>query len=149
MDFSKFDSMVDLDGLKHDIEEAKENGGGDYKEVPHGIYEVEIAKLELKESKKGDPMVAVWFRILNGEFENAMLFMNQVITKGFQIHIVNEFLRSLNSGLDVDFETYTQYNDLLMDIMEAVDGTKEYALDYGENKGYNTFKITEVFDLVE
>lgn len=149
MDFSKFDSMVDLDGLKHDIEEAKENGGGDYKEVPHGTYEVEIAKLELKESKKGDPMVAVWFRILNGEFENAMIFMNQVITKGFQIHIVNEFLRSLNSGLDVDFETYSQYNDLLMDIMEAVDGTKEYALEYGENKGYNTFKIIEVFDLVD
>lgn len=146
MDYSKFDKMVDLDGLKKDIESAKE-GSGEYTEVPHGTYEVSIDKMELAESKKGDPMVTIWFKILNGEFENSRLFMNQVITKGFQIHIVNEFLRSLGSGKSVTFETYSQYSNLIMDIMESIDGTKEYHLEYGEKKGYNTFKILEIFEL--
>lgn len=144
MDYSKFDEIVDLDGLKADIEQAKENSG-EYREVPHGEYEVEVAKMELGESKKGDPMVIVWFRILNGEFENSLLFMNQVITKGFQIHIVNELLRGLGTEKEVKFESYSQYGSLLMDIAEELDGM-EYALKYGERKGFNTFKVLEIFD---
>lgn len=146
MDFSKFDKQVDLEGLKHDIEDSANN---DFKEVPHGTYEVAITKLELKESKKGDPMVACWFKILDGEFKNSLIFMNQVITQGFQIHIVDEFLRSLDTDIDVKFESYSQYNELLLDIFEAVDGNLEFALEYGENKGFNTFKITEVFEVEE
>lgn len=146
VDYSKFDSMVDLDGLKNDIAEAK-SGNVEYKDVPHGTYEVEVEKMELTESKKGDPMVTIWFRIINGEFEGSILFMNQVITKGFQIHIVNELLRSMKSGLDVDFESYSQYADLLMDIHERIDGNREFALEYGEKKGFNTFRIAEVYDL--
>lgn len=149
MDFSKFDKAVDLEGLKKDIDEAKENGGsGNRPEVPHGTYEVRITKLELTVSKKGDPMVSVWFKILNGEFKNSLIFMNQVITQGFQIHIVNEFLRDLATSYEVDFESYNQYAKLLMDIHEAIDNNYEYALKYGQNdKGYNTFKIEEVFEL--
>jgi len=146
LDFSKFDKQVDLEGLRKDIEDSANN---DFKEVPHGTYEVAITKLELKESKKGDPMVAVWFKILDGEFKNSLIFMNQVITQGFQIHIVDEFLRSLDTGIDVTFESYSQFNDLLLDIFEAVDGNLEFALEYGENKGFNTFKITEVFEVEE
>jgi hypothetical protein len=75
--------------------------------------------------------------------------MNQVITQGFQIHIANEFLRSLDTGVDVDFDgNYEHYNDLILDVMEAIDKQLEYMLDYGENKkGYNTFKIKEVFEV--
>lgn len=146
LDFSKFDKAVDLEGLKKDIAEAKENGGN-REDVPKGSYEVKIEKLELTESKKGDPMLTIWFRILSGNFKNSMIFMNQVITQGFQIHLANEFLRSLDSGIEVDFESYKQYDELVMDIMEAIDGKLEYALDYGENnKGYNTYEIKEVFD---
>lgn len=36
----------------------------------------------------------------------------------------------------------------LMDIAEEIDGKYEYGLDYGENsKGYNTFKIVDVFEV--
>lgn len=145
MDFSKFDKTVDLEGLKADIEKVQENGM-DFQEVPLGTYEVKVEKLELGESKKGDPMVKVWFRIINGEFENSMLFMNQVVTKAFQIHTVNELLRDMDTDLEIKFESYSQYNDLLMDVFEAVNDKMEFALEYGENKGYKTFKITEVFD---
>lgn len=145
-DFSKFDSQVDIEGLKNDVQDAATNGGGDFKEVPLGAYEVKIKKLELKLSKKGDPMVSCWMQILAGDYKGQLLFMNQVVTKGFQIHIVDEFLRSLESGELVCFESYSQYAQLLMDIAEAIDGKKEYALEYGEKNGFNTFKITEVFD---
>lgn len=149
MDFSKFDKSVDIEGLKHDVQEAQENGGtGEYKEVPVGTYEVSIDKMELVESKKGDPMVSIWFKILNGEYKNSRLFFNQVITKGFQIHIVNEFLRSLDSGVEVEFESYSQYAKLLLDIHEAIDGSLEYALNYGENKqGFKIYEIEEVYEV--
>jgi hypothetical protein len=148
-DFSKWDSQVDMDGLKRDIQEAGSNSGGDFKEVPLGIYEIKIKKLELKASKKGDPMVSCWMQILAGDFKGSMLFMNQVITRGFQIHIVNEFLRSLQSGISIDFLSYSQYAQLLMDVAEAIDNKKEYAVDYGEKNGFNTFRITDVFELTE
>lgn len=146
VDFSKFDKAVDLDGLKKDVEGAKENTGN-FKEVPLGIYEVAVDKMELTESKKHDPMVSIWFKIINGEFKNSRIFFNQVITQGFQIHIVNELLRSMDTGIDVDFESYSQYGQLLMDVHEAVDKQLEFAIEYGENKGFKTFKITEVFEV--
>lgn len=146
MNWEEFDKQVDLDGLKEDV---KNGASGDYKEVPQGQYEVAIEKLELTESKKGDPMVSVWFKIVSeNEYKNSRIFMNQVITKGFQIHIVNEFLRSLECGLDIDFDSYKQYNELLLDVFEAVNGNFEYGLKYGKTKkGFNTFEITEVFEL--
>lgn len=143
---NKFNSMFDINALKQDVEKAAENGG-DYKEVPNGNYEVKITKMELKESKKGDPMVTIWFKILAGEYENSNIFMNQVITQGFQIHIVNDLLRSFDTGLDIHFDDFDQYEQLLLDVHEAIDSKKlEYALELGENKGFKTFKITEIFD---
>lgn len=148
MDFSKFDKQVDLEGLKQDIMEAEENGGGDFKEVPHGKYEVAITKLELTESKKGDPMVSVWFKVTNGEYKGSLIFMNQVITQGFQIHIADEFLRSLETTVDVQFESYSQYAEMLADIFEEIEDKVEFVLDYGENKkGYNTFEIIDSFEV--
>ena len=135
-DFAQFDKSVDIEGLKKDVAEATSNGSGDFKEVPHGSYEVAITKLELAVSKKGNPMVTCWFKILDGDYKNSLLFMNQVVTQGFQIHLVDEFLRSLESGVEIG-----------LDVAEAIDGNKEYAIEYGENKGFNTFKITDVFDV--
>lgn len=144
MDFSKFDKQVDLEGLKKDIEDSANN---DFKEVPHGDYEVSIAKLELGESKKGDPMVKIWFKIVSGEYKGSLIFMNQVITRGFQIHIVDELLRSFGTDIDIHFDSYSQYNELLMTVFDEVEDNFEYALNYGERKGFDTFEITEVFEL--
>lgn len=143
--FDKWNSNIDTEGLAKDVEEAAKNGG-DYEEVPSGTYEVKIDKMELKSSKKGDPMVTIWFKILEGDHKGGMIFMNQVITKGFQIHIVNELLRSLQTDVDVEFRDYSQYYEMIMDVAEAIDGL-EFALDYGQTKkGFPTFKITEVFE---
>lgn len=146
MDFSKFDKMVNLDGLKNDIKAAEEHQG-DYDEVPVGSYEVKIEKMELTESKKGDPMFSCWFKIISEQQNGRLIFMNQIITQGFQVHICNEFLRSLDSGLNVHFDNFDQYGNLIFDILEKINEEKlEFLLEYGKKKDFPTFKITEVFE---
>lgn len=146
MDFSKFNSKFDVNGLKNDIKEAQENNVN-YDEVPKGTYEVKIEKMELTESKKGDPMFSCWFKIVSENQNNRLIFMNQVITQGFQIHIVNEFLRSLDTGIEIAFDDFEQYAKLISSVFGATLGDKlEFALEYGEHKGFPTFKITEVFE---
>ena len=144
--FEKWNSNADLAGLQQDIKDAQDNNK-EFEAVPHGEYEVKVDKMELKSSKKGDPMVSIWFTILEGKYKNSKLFMNQVVTQGFQIHIVNEFLRSMKTDIDVDFEDYKQYADLLLDVAEFCDENNlEFAIKYEDNKGYDKFTITEVFE---
>ena len=144
--FEKWNSNIDLAGLQQDIKDAQDNNK-EFEAVPHGEYEVKIDKLELKATKKGDPMVSAWFTILEGKYKKSKLFMNQVVTQGFQIHIVNEFLRSMKTDIDVDFEDYKQYAELLLDVAEFCDANNlEFAIKYEDNKGYDKFTITEVFE---
>lgn len=151
--FSQWDKAFGGDDIQKRIDDAAK-GNGDFKEVDHGKYEVSVQKLELTATKeKKNPMVSVWFKIVSDcEFKGSLIFMNQVITEPFQIHIVNEFLRDLlkecASAPVVEFKTYAQYADLLMDVHELIADNFEYALDYGKNKkGFDTYKITEVYAL--
>ncbi len=147
--FDKWDKVVDTEGLAKDIKEAEKNGGmGDYAEVPTGNYEVKIEKMEIVESKKGDPMFSCWMRILAGDYKNNLLFFNQVLNLGFQIGNVNKFLRSLDTNAEVEFATYNQYNDLIMDIMEDIDEFgMEYQVEYKKNKkDYPVYTIKEVYE---
>ena len=140
--FEQWDNNTDLKGIQKDIEEAQANNK-EFEKVPYGDYEVELKPT--KTDKK--PMVSAWFTILNGKYKNNKLFMNQVVTQGFQLHIMNQFLKSLGTDLNVEFVNYQQYADLLLDIAEAVDEDKlEFALKYEDNKGYDKFTITEVFE---
>lgn len=145
--WDEFDKAIDTNGLAEDV---KNSASGQFKTVPHGEYEVSIEKMELvatKESKK--PMVSIWFKVLSeGEYKGSLIFYNHVIEQGFQVHIVNEFLRSLDSGLDIEFKTYKQYGNLLMDVHEAISGKLEYALKFSEGKkGFSKYEITEVFEV--
>lgn len=149
VNFDKFDKSVDLDGLRNDVAEAASNSGGNFKEVPHGEYEVSINKLELTVSKSGNPMLACWMKIVAGEYSGSMIFMNQVVNQGYQIHIANNFLKSLVKGMSINvkFESYTQYAELILDIGEAIQDQREYLLEYGERKGFNTFAIKDIFEI--
>ena len=143
--FTKFNEMVDVEGLKADTEKAASNSG-DFVEVPVGDYEVKVSKIDLTESKKGLPMAKVWFTILAGEFANQKIFMNQLLTSGFGIHKMNELLNSLETGIPVVFENFEQYADLFKQIFDAVDGKAEFQLAYGQNnKGFNTYVIVQRF----
>ena len=144
--FEKWNSNVDLAGLQKDVKDAQDNNK-EFEKVPYGEYEVKVDKMELKSSKKGDPMVSIWFTILEGKYKKSKLFLNQVITQGFQIHIVNELLRSMKTDLVIEFVDYKQYAELLLDVAEECDANNlEFALKYEDNKGYDKFTITEVFE---
>ncbi len=150
MDFNKWNKAIDADAINKELEDIEKNGGsGEYREVPIGNYIVKIEKMELKESKKGDPMFSAMFRIREGEFENSCLFMNQIVLQAFQIHIVNEFLKSLETDVDVKFTgNYADYNDMILDVMEAVEREHlEFDLKYGERKGFKTFSINDIFEV--
>lgn len=146
--FEEFDKMVDTKALAEEVKNSSDTPV--YKDVPDGEYEVSVDKLELVATKETHkPMVSGWFKIVGkGEFKGQRIFMNQVIDEAFKIHIVNEFLRSLGTSKEIEFQSYTQYANLLMDVMEEIDGKFEYGLKYTHNrKGYAQFEITEVFEL--
>lgn len=148
--FEKFNSMIDVEGLKKDVETAA-SSDGDFVEVPHGDYEVKVTKIELgetgaKSKTPGMPMAKVWYEIIAGDFKGQKIFQNQMLTTGFGIHKMNEFLTSLETGVTVVFENFQQYADLFKQIFTEVDGKAEFQLSYGENnKGYSTYTIVQRF----
>lgn len=141
--WEKFDKEIDKD-IQKQIEDAENS---EYAEVPLGDYEVKVDNMELKISKSGNPMVSIWFRIIAGDYNNNLLFMNQVINQPFQIGLANKILRALDPNKNVEFETYSQYANLIMDIYEEIDGKFEYAIRYGEKKGFSTFEVLDVFEV--
>lgn len=148
--WEKMSKAYDVEAIAKAVLEEEANGvsNAEYDDVPLGTYDVKIEKMELKVSKNNNPMLSIWFKVLAGDYENRLVFMNQVITQAFQVHICNDFLRSLDSGIDVKFVDYSQYADLIMDIHEAIDGKLEYCLKYGETKkGFSTFEIKEVYEV--
>ena len=150
IDFDKINRSVDLEGLRKDVENASENGTGDFPTIPAGKYEVALVSLEIKGTKKDNrPMLAASFKILSGEYKNQRIFMNRVIygTKddGRMIKSAVGWLNTLDSGVDVAFQDYKQFADLVMDVAEAIDGNLEYAVEYDDSQ-FNSIKITEVFD---
>lgn len=146
IDYSKWDNKYKVSS--DDVKSIEKNNKKDFDKVPYGEYEVSIKKLELISNSNDDPMVVCWFKILDGKFKNSMIFMNQVVTQDFQIHIIDEFLRSLDSGIEVEWlGSYSKYADLIDSIFDTITEEKlEYALDYSSTeKGYGKYKITEVF----
>ena len=148
--FEKFNQMMNVEGLKQDVAAAA-SGGGDFVEVPTGDYEIKVVKLEIGETGEksktpGAPMAKVWFDILAGEYKGQKIFMNQMLTSGFGIHKMNEFLTSLETNVPVEFENFTQYGALFEEIFNEIDGKAEYQLTYGKNnKGYSTYTIVQRF----
>ena len=144
--WEKFDKSIDTEGLKKDVVAAAD-GKSDFAEVKEGKYEVKVILMELTESKKGSPMLTMRFQILEGEFKGSLIFYNQVLSTGYGIHNANQMLGSLGSAAEAKFETFKQYNDLILNIFGEVENLLEYALDYSKNaKGFNVYKITEIFE---
>lgn len=150
--FERFNSMVDVEGLKADVEAAASKGG-DFVEVPHGDYEVKVTKIELgatgeKSKTPGMPMAKVWYEVLAGEFKGQKIFQNQMLTSGFGIHKMNEFLTSLETGISVVFENFEQYDALFKQIFTEVDGKAEYQLAYTanpKNEKFSEYNIIQRF----
>ena len=152
IDFDKINRSVDLEGLRKDVENASENGTGDFPTIPAGKYEVALASMEIKGTKADPnrPMLAVSFKILTGEYKNQRIFMNRVLlgTKNDanMIKSAEGWLASLDSGVSTVFEDYKQFNQVVLDVAEAIDGKLEYAVDYDPDR-FNSISIEEVFEV--
>lgn len=149
--FDKFNAKFGGKDLAKQVKEQESapKEKKEFEEVPYGTYEVKIEKMEIKPNKNDVPMFTCWFKVVQGKQKNGMIFMNQNIEQAFQIHIVDEFLRSLGTSYDVEFNgDYADYNDMILDIHEEIKRDKlEFLLDYNVNsKGFNTFKIEEVYE---
>lgn len=144
--WDQFDNAIDTKALADEVKNSADSPS--YREVLEGTYEVAVEKLELVSSKNGKPMGTIWFKVLTGEYKGSRIFYNQVLEQAFQVHMFNEFVRSLDSGVNVEFTSYRQYGEMLMNVAEAIDKKLEYGLVYGKNNnGYPTFEIEEVFEV--
>ena len=119
--WDEFDKQFDTAALAAEVSEAAQNGGGSFEKLDPGVYEVKVDKIEFQKSKKDDPMVHIRFKVVQGKCKGKCIYMYQVINRGFQIHIVNEMLRSLTDEIEIRFDSFKQYNTLLMDVMELID----------------------------
>ncbi len=156
INWAKLDKMVDFEALEEDVKSAASNSG-DFPDIPDGQYETVINKMELGQSKKGDPMVIIWFDITEGEFENSKLFYYGVIQPentnayGFQVHKNNELLRSLwepENEDDVKLISFEQYSELILDIAEEIQDDVGFVINKEtDKKGFVNYKVIEAFDL--
>lgn len=149
IDFSKFDEQVNSTQLAADIKAAGENNQ-EFEETPDGVYVCKVENLEIGETKDGRPMLKAMFRIIEGDMKKRCLFANRVLfgTKNDANMIASAigFLKSLDSGIDVVFENYSQFAELVLDIAEEIDGVLEYEVEY-EKDAFQSIKITEVFEV--
>lgn len=148
IDFKKFNQQFPADKMKAELKEAKENSGSN---LPDGEYTCKLEKMELGESSKGALMIKAQFRIIKGDHAKQCFFKNCVLTgtknDGFMLHKANEFLENLDSGIDVTFEDWEQYNDLILDITEAVqDDGLQYVIELDTDGKYQNMKIVDILD---
>lgn len=148
IDFKKFNEQFPADKMKSAMAEAKENQNSP---LPDGEYTARLEKMELGKSKNGALMLKAQFRITEGEHEKRCIFKNQVLTgtknDGFMLIKANEFLESLDSGIQVVFEDWEQYNDLILDIDEAVQEDKlRYLITLDTDGKYQNLEIVDILD---
>lgn len=80
-----------------------------------------------KRISDGKPAISI--RAYN-ESNDLITLQTNLLTNGFAIHYCNNFLKELaeHLGLDVDvkFETYSQYGELMWEINDALTERREY-----------------------
>lgn len=146
--FEQFKNEVDWEALKH-AEDS--NTGRSYKEVPPGNYQVNVDKMEWKESKSGLPMLSIWFKIAGGKYDGCRVFYNQTIKETWMFENMVRFLHSLAlDSIDGQIEqcgNNKQFENMLKDAEEEIDAAHiSYELKYGKTKsGYPTFEIIDSF----
>lgn len=147
--WSKFDNM-DVAGINEDLKELND---GEYPEIPDGKYEVEIVSMELKPTKNdGFPMLAVQFKIVEGEYKKMRLFMNQVLLRGnqndkYSVNSCNRFLKSLGTSVAVQFEGVSAYEAMIGRIFDEIQREDlQYLVEMTDKKGFKNFEIKEVYE---
>ena len=147
IDFNKFSEAFPAEQMKRDMEEAKKNS----EKLPEDTYRVTLDQMELAENKKQNLMLKAQFRIQTGKQKNKCIFVNQVLTgtknDGFMMLKAKEFLESLDSGIDVSYENWEQFDALVADIAAAVQEDElSFDMEVTNDGDYQRYKILEVIE---
>nr|WP_302596971.1 DUF669 domain-containing protein [uncultured Cellulosilyticum sp.] len=154
--FDQWDSEVDKEQLAKDVEEAAQNSSFDAP-VPPGKYIGFIKEMELKPTKNNDPMLAVQFKILEGDFKNKILFMNFVMktTVPFLIAKSTHFLSELDVyGDKVPVKFDGSFRNFKNEVDQMFKDIQSYGLEFEleytqtESKGqtYDNYKVLNTFE---
>lgn len=154
MDFSKIDNSIDLKAFQRDINSIRSNGGSNEPFVPldDGQYEVRVQNMEIRGTKADPnrPMLAVVFEVISGKDKGKRIFFNRVLygTKNDANMVKSAigFLKKLESNIDVNFESYQQFSDVVDDIEEDINGRLEYAITW-KSEEFNSVTIDEVYEV--
>lgn len=133
------------------VEDSIANGVGNHKgqsegkTIPNGIYGVLIEELKLKAFHKGVPMISCIMKIFEGQYINKKIKSSQLVATSIGVYKANAFLKSLESGFEVEFNNFSQYGELIMDISEAamVKGHK-FIVNYKNSEGLGKIEIMQV-----
>lgn len=157
VDFGKFDKLVNQEEVKKAIAEAPQTD-----DVPAGTYRVSIDKMEVEPTKAGDKlMFSIGLRIRQTieaprKQDNRLIFFHRVIcgnkttekwsdSKAIAgvVTWVNEFLHEDEA---IEFQSYSQFADEILDVFQNVAGDIELEIKYDPEK-FNPISIVDVFDL--
>lgn len=156
MDFAKFDSLVNKDNLKKQMEAAPE-----YDDVPKGTYMAVIDKMEIKPTKAQDKLM---FAVQMGITETIdapkpqnkrKIFFNRVIcgnkttekwNDGVAIKgVISWIEKLLDEGDTIEFKNYSQFADEVLDIFQDICPQIVLKINYDPD-AFNPVSIVEVFD---
>lgn len=121
-DFSSFESLLNKDAI-NDITAAETSGNFD--PLPDNEYHVRFDKLELAQSKNGNPMVNATMTITEGKYKNRKIFEHFVLTNkegklnGFKVHNCCTFLNGLSNDIKCDLKLgFKQFNEDIQKVFE-------------------------------
>ena len=145
--FDKFAKIADVEGLKKDVAEALENDGGSFEDIPDGRYEMRVEKMEAALTKEYKPKLMVCFKVIAGEQKGRLAFVHIGLAHPFTIKKAIELMKGMDTGLDISFEDYAQFEQLIVDVADAIkEQGLEYAVEKSTNdKGFTDYSIEEVF----
>lgn len=72
-------------------------------------------RIALVENESGEPMLIIEY--INKDF---CIFYKATLTNGFNLYKSNELLRLLNTGFEIKFESFSQYNKLLKSVAKKL-----------------------------
>ncbi len=155
-DFSKFDSMINQDALKKQMDAAPT-----YDDVPKGTYICDIEKMEVKPTKLGDGLnFALQLGITETidapkKQDKRKLFWNRKIcgnkvsdkwNDGVALKgVISWIEKILDEGDTIEFTSYSQFADEVLDIYQDICTQIAIKINYDPD-AFNPITIAEVYD---
>lgn len=94
-----FDTESNSNDVVIDFTNVAEDAG--FEPIPVGTYEAAISGMEIRTSKKGNPMVSVTFDVQNEDYKNRKLFTHFVLNNDISLGRLKKFLINVFPDLEL------------------------------------------------